>query len=376
MKLASAGWTVLGFLGGLSGVETPLAAQRDVGEADRPRARDLGIVIGSLPVGPRNAITDVAGVRVGHATVVRDKNVRTGVTVVLPHGGNVYRDKVPAAVYVGNGYGKLVGITQVEELGELESPVVLTNTLNVGKMMDAMVAHMLAIPGNERVRSINVVVGETNDGGLNDIRGRHVSAEHLQSALADASATDVREGCVGAGTGTICFGWKGGIGTASRRVDKTMVGVLVQTNFGGALTIKGVPIHERMNPSVGGKAPRKAKDDGSCMIIVATDAPLRARNLSRLAQRALAGMARTGASFSNGSGDYVIAFSTAAAVRVNNPRPGPEVPNAKMTVLFKAVAEASEEAIVNSLCRATSMTGSGRTVPAIPIARLKAIFAK
>jgi D-aminopeptidase len=376
MKLASAGWTVLGFLGGLSGVEAPLAAQGDVGEAPRPRARDLGIVIGSLPVGPRNAITDVAGVRVGHATVIRDKNVRTGVTVVLPHGGNLYRDKVPAAIYVGNGYGKLVGITQVEELGELESPVVLTNTLNVGKMMDAMVAHMLAIPGNERVRSINVVVGETNDGGLNDIRGRHVSAGHLQSALAGASATDVREGCVGAGTGTICFGWKGGIGTASRRVDKTMVGVLVQTNFGGSLTIKGVPIPGRMNPSAGGKAPRKAKDDGSCMIVVATDAPLRARNLNRLAQRALAGMARTGASFSNGSGDYVIAFSTAAAVRVNNPRPGQEVPNAKMTALFKAVAEASEEAIVNSLCRATSMTGSGRTVPAIPIARLKAIFAK
>jgi D-aminopeptidase len=372
MKLASAGWTVLGLLGGLSGLEAPLVAQREAGEVNRPRARELGIVIGSLPVGPRNAITDVAGVRVGHATVIRGKNVRTGVTVVLPHGGNLYRDKVPAAVYVGNGYGKLVGTTQVEELGELESPIALTNTLNVGKIMDAMVAHMLAIPGNEKVRSINVVVGETNDGGLNDIRGRHVTAAHLQSALAGASATELREGCVGAGTGTICFGWKGGIGTASRRVDKAMVGVLVQTNFGGALTIKGLAMQGRLSRATGGKI----KDDGSCMIIVATDAPIRARNLRRLAQRALVGMARTGASFSNGSGDYVIAFSTAAAVRVGNPRPGPEVPNAKMTPLFKAVAEATEEAIVNSLCRATSMTGSGRRVPAIPVARLKAIFAK
>lgn len=310
--------------------------------------------------------------------MVRGNNVRTGVTVVIPHDGSLYRDKVPAAIWVGNGYGKLVGMTQVEELGELESPIALTNTLNVGKVMDAMVGYMLARPGNQRVRSVNVVVGETNDGGLNDIRGRHVTAGHVLEALARASAETVPEGSVGAGAGTICFGWKGGIGTSSRRVGAHTVGVLVQTNYGGSLTIAGIPVHQRLRTGdkAAGKGEKKPPDDGSCMIVVATDAPVRARNLKRLARRALAGMARTGASFSNGSGDYVIAFSTAAAVRVRNQKPGAEVDNRRMTALFKAVAEATEEAIVNSLCRATTVTGSGRTVRAIPVAKLKAIFAK
>jgi len=376
MKLAMVLWTGLGVGGSLLGGVSGLTAQADKERATRPRARDLGIVIGSLPAGPNNAITDVPGVMVGHSTVVRGAKVRTGVTVIRPHGGNLYRDKVPAAIWVGNGYGKLVGTTQVEELGELESPIALTNTLNVGKVMDALVGHMLALPGNQRVRSVNVVVGETNDGGLNDIRGRHVTARHLQEALASARSGEVPEGSVGAGTGTICFGWKGGIGTSSRRVDKTMVGVLVQTNYGGSLTIAGVPVQTRLTRQDGRKSPRKAKDDGSCMIVVATDAPMRARNLRRLARRALAGMARTGASFSNGSGDYVIAFCTAASMRVGKDRPGAEVANRQMTPLFKAVAEATEEAIVNSLCRATTVTGSGRTVRAIPVERLREIFTK
>ena len=343
---------------------------------DRPRAREAGVVIGDLPTGKHNAITDVAGVQVGHATLVRGDTVRTGVTVILPHGGDLYRDKVAAAIVSGNGYGKLVGTTQVAELGELESPIALTNTLNVGKVMDAMVAHMLALPGNERVRSVNVVVGETNDGGLNDIRGRHVTAKHVELAFADAKSGPVVEGSVGAGTGTVCFGFKGGIGTASRRTGRYTVGVLVQTNFGGSLTIAGVPVYRHVSPPPrrnrrGRK--REPNDDGSCMIVVATDAPLTPLKLQRLAKRALAGMARTGASFSNGSGDYVIAFSTADELRI---RPGgaehgaATVATGRLSGLFRAVAEATEEAIINSLFRATTVSSASRTVYALPLDRV------
>jgi D-aminopeptidase len=352
----------------------------------RPRARDAGIVIGTLPTGKHNAITDVIGVRVGHATIVRGEDVRTGVTVIQPHGGNLYQEKVPAAIFVMNGYGKLVGSTQVAELGELESPIALTNTLNVGKVMDAMVGYMLGLPGNENVRSVNVVVGETNDGRLNDIRGRHVSASHVAAALKSASAGavigDAVEGAVGAGTGTMCFGWKGGIGTSSRRAGDHTVGVLVQTNFGGSLTIAGEPVHKSLSPRRG-RRPRKSgdpdPDDGSCMIVVATDAPLSARILGRLARRAIVGMARTGASFSNGSGDYVIAFSTAEKLRI---RPGarvvgaPVLANGQTSRLFRAVAEATEEAILNSLFAAVTTTGSGRTARALPIDAVKKLVAR
>jgi len=340
-------------------------------QARRPRVAEAGIRIGTLPSGKHNAITDVAGVLVGHATVHKGDTVRTGVTVILPHGGNLYRDKVPAAIHVGNGFGKLVGTTQVRELGNIESPIALTNTLNVGKVMDALVTHMLAVPGNEKVRSINVIVGETNDGGLNDIRGRHVEAKHVEQALAAAKTGPVAEGSVGAGHGTICFGFKGGIGTASRRAGDYTVGVLVQSNFGGTLTVAGTRVPRNL---------RQAKrEDGSCMIVVATDAPLGHRNLERLAKRALAGMARTGASFSNGSGDYVIAFSTAKELRI---RPGgqktgaPVLKNERMTPLFRAVAEATEEAILNSLFQATTVSSNKRTVEAIPLDKLLPLLRK
>lgn len=340
------------------------------GAPPRPRARDVGCIIGDLPPGKLNAITDVPGVRVGHATVIEGDSVRTGVTVILPHGGNLFQEKVPAAVYVGNAFGKLIGATQIQELGELESPIALTSTLNVWKVADALAEHMLGLAGNENVRSINVVVGETNDGGLNDIRGRHVTREHVLAALRGARDGPVAEGSVGAGTGTMCFGWKGGIGTASRAVGRYTVGVLVQTNYGGSLTIAGVPVYRHVRP------PRTAPAGagGSCMMVAATDAPLDSRNLERLAARALAGMARTGASFSNGSGDYVIAFSTAQELRV---RPGERpaqaerdrnvLPNDAVSPLFRAVIEATEEAIVNSLFRATDVASRFGTARAIPI---------
>ena len=312
----------------------------------RPRARDIGITPGSLPPGPLNAITDVAGVRVGQTTLIRGENVRTGVTVILPHGGNLFRDKVPAAVFVGNGFGKLMGSTQIEELGEIESPIALTSTLNVSRVADALIDHMLALPGNEEVRSINVVVGETNDGQLNDIRGRHVGREEVFSAIRNAKEGPVDEGSVGAGTGTIAFGWKGGIGTSSRKVaGGWTVGVLVQSNFGGSLTIDGAPI---------GRAPEKG--DGSIMIVIATDAPVDSRNLERMGARSLMGMARTGGAGSNGSGDYAIAFSTARNALTL-------VKNDDMSPIFLAVIEATEEAIYNSLLRATDV----RHIKAIPI---------
>lgn len=319
----------------------------------RPRARDAGIVVGSLPAGAHNAITDVAGVRVGHTSVIRGENVRTGVTVILPHGGNLFREKVPGAVFVGNGFGKLMGSTQVEELGEIESPIALTSTLNVPRVADALIDYMLALPGNEDVRSINVVVGETNDGRLNDIRGRHVGREEVFAAIRNAKDGPVEEGSVGAGVGTIAFGWKGGIGTSSRKVPAGWtVGVLVQSNYGGTLMINGVPV---------GRVPSDGR--GSIMIVIATDAPVDARNLKRMGARAMMGLARTGSSGSNGSGDYAIAFSTA--------RNAPSlVKNDDMSPLFLATIEATEEAIYNSLLKATDV----RDVKALPIEEvLKAV---
>jgi len=318
----------------------------------RPRLRDLGATIGTLPTGTLNAITDVEGVRVGHATVIRGDNVRTGVTAIVPHGGNLFQEKVPAAIFVGNGFGKITGTTQVEELGEIETPILLTSTLNVPRVADALIDFMLALPGNENVRSINTVVAETNDGTLNDIRSRPVGRDDVFAALKNASTGPVEEGSVGAGTGTIAFGYKGGIGTSSRRVRGYTIGVLAQTNFGGSLTIAGVPVGEELRGAA-------KSGPGSCVMVIATDAPVDARNLKRIAARAIMGMARTGASGSNGSGDYAIAFSTA--------RGKPLLSNDAMSPLFAAAIEATEEAIINSLLKATTVTGNGHTAEALPI---------
>jgi D-aminopeptidase len=347
--------------------------------SERPRAREAGVVVGILPPGPLNAITDVAGVRVGQATVVEGEGVRTGVTAILPHGGDLFRSRVPAAIVVGNGFGKLVGVTQVRELGELETPVLLTCTLCVWRAADAMTEWLLERPGMEGVRSINPVVGETNDGSLNDIRARPVTRAHVRAALESAAGGPVAEGSVGAGTGTVAFGWKGGIGTSSRRLPAALggwtVGVLVQSNYGGVLTINGAPVGRALGrysfqQALEAGASERDGGDGSIMIVVATDAPLSPRNLERLGERSLAGLARTGSIMSNGSGDYVIAFSTAAAVRreaVEGPRPLEDLPNDLLSPLFQAVAEATEEAILNSLFRATTVTSGGRTVEALPL---------
>jgi D-aminopeptidase len=351
----------------------------DTAAQERPRAREAGVVVGILPPGPLNAITDVEGVRVGQTTVVEGDRVRTGVTAILPHGGNPYLERVPAAIHVGNGFGKLLGVTQVAELGELETPILLTCTLCVWNAANAMSDWMLARPGMEDVRSINPVVGETNDGTLNDIRARPLTAAHVVAALESASAGPVREGAVGAGTGTIAFGWKGGIGTSSRRLPAALggytVGVLVQSNYGGVLTINGAPVGRELGRYFLQQQLEGSRDrgDGSIMMIVATDAPLDARNLERLAVRALVGLGRTGASMTNGSGDYVIAFSTAAEVRRNprsrEPAAVRDLPNERMSPLFQAAAEATEEAILNSLFRATTTTGNGTTVDALPLDR-------
>jgi D-aminopeptidase len=333
----------------------PLIAQEE-----RPRARELGIRVGALPPGSLNAITDVPGVRVGHVTLRQDDNVRTGVTAVLPHGGNLFLEKVPGAVFTGNGFGKLTGSTQIDELGEIETPILLTSTLNVPRVADAVLDYMLSLPGNENVRSVNPLVAETNDGTLNDIRGRHVSRNHVLDAIQNARSGPVEEGAVGAGTGTIAFGWKGGIGTSSRLAGAWTVGVLVQTNYGGQLTIGGVPVWRHMRPG----APDAA--DGSVIVVIATDAPVNGRNLRRMAARAMLGLGRTGAAGSNGSGDYAIAFSTA--------RTGTSVANDVMSPLFLAVIEATEEAVYNSLLKAATTTGNGRTVQAIPIDRLKVLL--
>ncbi len=369
--------------------------------AARPRARDIGLAPGVFQPGPKNGITDVAGVRVGQTTVIEGDNVRTGVTAILPHGGNPYLSRVPAAIHVGNGFGKLMGVTQVQELGELETPILLTCTLCVWKAADAMVAWLLERDGMERVRSINPVVGETNDSGLNDIRSRPIRPEHVVSALESASEGPVEEGAVGAGAGTSAFGWKGGIGTSSRVLPESLgswtVGVLVQSNFGGILQMGGAPVGIELGKySFSGQvqragsaardaspAPWDPKSDvqewGSIMMVVATDAPLSDRNLERLAKRVIMGLSRTGSFASNGSGDYVIAFSTANGVR-RSTTPSvvrvEDVHNEQMSGLFEAAVEATEEAVYNSLLKAVTVTGNGRTVEALPLEPTLAVLRK
>jgi len=338
------------------------------GEQIRPRLRDLGVEIGVYQPGPLNAITDVAGVRVGHRTLVEGDRIRTGVTAIAPHGGNLFQEKTPAAVVVGNGFGKLMGSTQVQELGELETPILLTNTLAVPQVAEGVIRWTLGQRGNEAVGSVNAVVGETNDGRLNDIRARTVTFQHAIEAIEVARGGAVEEGDVGAGAGTVAFGLKGGIGTSSRRLPQQqgsyVVGVLVQSNFGGLLTISGAPVWKdlSMNPFATAHSHDgpSSQTGGSIMIVVATDAPLSDRNLERLAKRALVGLSRTGAAISNGSGDYVISFSTAEEVRRTpdkRARLGAlvDLPNDLMTPLFQAVAEATEEAVVNSMLRARSV---------------------
>jgi D-aminopeptidase len=350
----------------------------------RPRARDLNIAPGVYPPGKLNAITDVEGVIVGHTTVIAGDNVRTGVTAILPHGGNLFQDKVAGAVYVGNAFGKLAGSTQVNELGTIETPIVLTNTLSVGVAMDAVVRYTLRQPGNEQVGSVNALVGETNDGRLNDIRGLHVTQQHVLDAIANARGGPVTEGSVGAGTGTVAFGWKGGIGTSSRVLPGGyVVGVLAQTNFGGNLTIAGVPVFRSLQPGrrtggIPGSDTDRASADGSCMLVVATNAPLDARDLRRLAARAVFGLARTGSSYSNGSGDFAIAFSTSPEMRSRfgetEPRSRRVLPTDAVSPLFEAALEATEEAVYNSLFQATSVTSKGGTVEAIPVDRVRELI--
>ncbi|MGH8074221.1 MAG: P1 family peptidase [Lysobacter sp.] len=344
--------------------------------AQHKSLRDHGITIGVLQPGPWNAITDVPGVLVGHKTLVDGDDVRTGVTAILPHAGNVFRSKVPAAVYVGNGFGKLAGSTQVEELGNIETPIVLTNTLGVPVAADALIDYTFSFAENDDVRSVNPVVGETNDGYLNDIRGRHLTKRDVLDAIKDATSGSVEQGNVGAGTGTVVFGYKGGIGTSSRKLPGNLgghtVGVLAQTNFGGVLSIDGVPIGKALGKYYLSDELNDSPD-GSCMIVVATDAPLDARNLERLAKRAMLGLARTGGIASNGSGDYVIAFSANESVRVPYESDEPlrqtaVLRNDAMSPLFMAAIEATEEAILNSLFHAETMVGrDGHKVTALPV---------
>jgi D-aminopeptidase len=370
---------------------------------NRLRARDLGLAPGILPVGPLNAITDVAGVKVGQFTLIEGTDIRTGVTAILPHGGNIYQDKVPAGLAVGNGYGKLMGSTQLAELGEIETPILLTNTLAVPRAAEALIDWTLSQPGNENVGSVNPIAGETNDGKLNNIRARALTVEHMRMALENAREGPVAEGCVGAGTGTVCFGWKGGIGGSSRVLRESLggytLGALVQSNFGGVLLGSesayptGMISHllRQDQSNRGASADLKAKDspsgvthllrpgDGSIMIVLATDAPLSDRNLTRLARRGLSGLARAGADMSNGSGDYVIAFSTHEGVRRTAERQKhvwayPELPNDLMSPLFQAAIECTEEAIYNSLTMATTMSGNGVTVEALPLEKVIALI--
>lgn len=349
------------------------------------RPRELGIIIGIMPTGKHNSIIDVKGVAVGHTTLVEADSIRTGVTVILPHTGNLFQQKVPAAIYTGNGFGKLAGSTQVNELGNLETPISLTNTLSVPNAMNALISYTLEQPGNEKAGSVNAVVGETNDGYLNDIRGRHVKEHHILSAIKNASTTNLEEGSIGAGTGTVCFGFKGGIGTASRKLPATLggytVGVMVQSNFGGVLSIDGVAVGEYLQ-KFSFRDELLNNVDGSCMMVVATDAPLDHRNLMRLAKRAMLGLGRTGGIASNGSGDYVIAFSTA----VNNRIPHqPDTPtqsfltlhNDQTSQLFMAAIEATEEAIINSLWMANTTIGmKGNKVERIPVEKILPLFTK
>jgi len=372
-----------------------MVAQSSPG-ARRPRVTAIGLKVGILPAGALNAITDVPGVLVGHTTIIRGENVRTGVTAVVPHGGNLFQEKVPGAVFVGNGFGKLAGSTQVNELGEIETPILLTSTLAVPKTADFLMDYMLQLPGNENVGSINPLVAETNDGFLNDIRGRHITRDDVFNSLKAAKTGAVDEGSIGAGTGTVAFGWKGGIGTSSRKLPAALggytVGVLVQSNYGGVLTVDGAPVGVELGqyylknavegssrtetnprsliPHSADRGPRSAAD-GSIIIVIATDAPLDWRQLHRLAERSMSGLARTGSAMTNGSGDYAIAFSTASEnrVRASEARRSIQVVgNDAMSPLFLAVIEATEEAIYNSLFRATTTTGKDkRTVEALPL---------
>ncbi len=350
---------------------------------DRQRARELGIKPGILTPGPLNAITDVEGIKVGHRTINEVENIRTGVTVIFPHSGDIFKSRVPAATYVGNGFGKALGFTQINELGEIETPIGLTNTLSVHTVANGISDYVLRQPGNENVRSVNPVVGETNDGWLNDIRGRHITMEHVFDAIKNAKEGAVEEGSVGAGTGTSALGFKGGIGTSSRQLPEKFggytVGVLVQSNFGGVLSINGAPVGEELeNHYLASEVPYDI--DGSIMIIVATDAPLLSRNLERLAKRAFLGISRVGGFASNGSGDYIIAFSTHEDVRIDTKKSGStqtyhELNNSATTPLFLAAVEATEEAILNSLFMATTVTGkNGRTQKALPISRVLEIM--
>jgi D-aminopeptidase len=366
-----------------------LAAAQNAGSNTRPRASDLGLKVGILPTGHFNAITDVPGVEVGQTTIISGDNIRTGVTAVLPHPGNFYREKVPGAVFVGNGFGKLAGSTQVDEMGEIETPILLTNTASVARVTDAVTTYILTLPGNEDVLSVNPVVGETNDGHLNDIRARHITPDDVFAAIKKAKGGPVEEGNVGAGTGTVAFGWKGGIGTSSRKLPQNLggytVGVLVQTNFGGVLTITGAPVGQELGQYYLDKelqqGSAKHKADGSCMMIIATDAPVDSRNLRRLAARACLGMARTGSAASNGSGDYAIAFSIPRQLRIHTSEKPPTrhvelLTNDAMSPLFLAVIEATEEAIYNSMLRAMRMNGNGHSVEALPIDKTMEILRK
>jgi D-aminopeptidase len=361
-------------------------------QEDRPRARALGIAPGVLEPGPLNAITDVAGVLVGQVTLIEGKDIRTGVTAIRPHGGNLFQDKVPAGVAVANGFGKIAGTTQIVELGEIESPIVLTNTLSVAEAITGAVEWTLAQSGNERVGSVNAVVGETNDGHLNDIRRRVVTKEHVRHAIERAESGPVAEGNVGGGTGTQAFGWKGGIGSSSRRLPATRgghtVGVLVQTNYGGVLSIAGAPVGKELGryylkgAELKGAETDAIRPDGSIMVVVATDAPLSDRNLTRLARRAFNGIAVTGSPMTNGSGDYALAFSTADGVRRTEARRGTvatldDLPNDAMSPLFQAAMEATEEAIYNAMLRAATLKGTeGRVLKALPLDRLQEILAR
>jgi D-aminopeptidase len=370
---------------------------------ERPRVRDIGVTVGVIPPGQLDAITDVPGVRVGHTTIIRGDNIRTGVTAILPHAGNVFREKVPGAVFIGNAFGKLAGSTQVNELGEIETPIILTSTLSVPRAADAILDYVLNLPGNEDVQSVNPLVAETNDGYLNDIRGRHITRDDVVNAITGSKSGSVEEGAVGAGTGTVAFGFKGGIGTASRRLPDSAggytVGVLVQTNFGGVLTVAGAPVGQALgryylkneldrakpstpkSPTGGSNGAGEDRADGSVIIVIATDAPADARNLKRIAARSMMGLGRTGSAASNGSGDYAIAFSTAESLRIRNTgntplRESKVLSNDVMSPLFLAVIEATEEAVYNSLFRATTMTGNGHTVEALPLDRTIEILRK
>lgn len=352
----------------------------------RPRAREVGLAPGVFDPGPKNAITDVARVSVGHTTLNQGDSIRTGVTVIVPHQGNVFQDKVPGAVFVGNAFGKLAGSAQVDELGTIETPIGLTNTLSVGAVMEGLVRWTLDQSGNDKVRSVNALVGETNDGGLNDIRGQHVRPQHVLDALKVANTGAVQEGSVGAGTGTQAFGWKGGIGTSSRKLESRFggytVGVLVQSNYGGVLTMGGAPVGRILGrysyqPRTSGQ---DDYGDGSCMIVVATDAPIDARDLKRLAARAVYGLARTGSSYSNGSGDFAIAFSTAPDLRTRFGSTAVQsrtlLPTDGISPLFQAALEATEEAVYNSLLKATPVASRFGKAEALPVDRVREILSR